>query len=278
MDTNDFCIKFSNVKDLDLRHTFLCGQCFRWEENESGSFYGVVGSKAVKVSLQDDVLIIEGDREENREFWNDYFDLNRDYGAIKTHLSSQDEFMAEAISFGWGIRILKQDLWESILSFIISQNNHIPRIKGCIRGLSESFGEPCTGITKEKNIAFGIPGPEKIATLNLDALAPIKLGYRASYILDCARYIVENGLPKDYEGLLKLKGVGPKVANCINLFALQAYDSFPVDVWVAKVMEKAYGLNPKKPKEIEEFGRKNFGKLGGFAQQYLFYYMRENKL
>lgn len=290
-------IIFHDVRDCNLEHIFKCGQCFRWEgvnngcpkfeynkasHNEIQRYVGIAGryTAIVEYDLLTKELTIIGSGSE--EFWRNYFDLDRDYGKIKETLISNDTKITEAINFGYGIRILNQDLWETILSFIISQNNNIPRIKGCINNLSIHFGEE---IPKSEEIsellnvdfkAYSLPSPETIAELEIEDLSPIRLGYRAKYIIKCARQVLENGLPVTYEELLTLTGVGPKVANCIALFGLSKRESFPIDVWVRRVMNHVYGLPEDDFRAISNFAASNFGVFGGYAQQYLFYYMREN--
>ena len=196
---------------------------------------------------------------------------DRDYTAIKTRLSEGDDIMKKACEYGYGIRILKQDLWETIVSFIISQNNNIPRIKGCIERLCDNFGEPIGNET----VRHDIPRPEVMAALSVEDLAPVRLGYRAKYLIETAKTVCEEGLPGDFDELSALCGVGPKVASCIALFGMQDYASFPIDVWVMKVMHELYGLPEGNKKAMAEFAAEHFGELGGFAQQYLFYYMRD---
>lgn len=289
-------IIFHDVRDCNLEHIFKCGQCFRWESVNNGCqkyeykedspkeiqrYIGIASKNTaiVEYELLTKELTIIGSGSE--EFWRSYFDLDRDYGKIKETLISNDTKITEAINFGYGIRILNQDLWETILSFLISQNNNIPRIKGCINNLSIYFGEE---IPESKEIgeilkadfkAYSIPSPETIAELEIDDLSPIRLGYRAKYIIESAKQVLENGMPQNYEDLLELKGVGPKVANCIALFGLSKRESFPIDVWVRRVMNHVYGLPEDDFKSISDFAASNFGILGGYAQQYLFYYMRE---
>lgn len=289
-------IIFHDVRDCNLEHIFQCGQCFRWESvsqglsspllknkvvGETQRYVGIANRHAAIVEYDTksrDLKIIGGGTE---EFWRSYFDLDRDYSEIKNTLISNDSTIAEAINFGDGIRILNQDLWETILSFLISQNNNIPRIKGCINNLSIHFGEE---IPESQEIgelinadfkAYSIPSPETIAELEIEDLAPIRLGYRAKYIIKSAKQVLENAMPQNYDDLLSLTGVGPKVANCIALFGLSKRESFPIDVWVRRVMNHVYGLPEDDFKAISDFAASNFGTLGGYAQQYLFYYMRE---
>ena len=329
-----------NIRDFDLDHIFQCGQCFRWERQPDGTYDGVAKGRIVNVRYELDagntgttaesvgatadasgdgrgmsngspsgkLTITPCTKEEFENIWRPYFDLDRDYAEIKRTLSDGDSVMAKASAYGYGIRLLKQDLWETIVSFIISQNNNIPRIKGCIERLCENFGEPISpgpasggteqtdiestsGYIKGANetsrttdqgqcdvtneIRYDIPTPEKLASLTEEDLAPVRLGYRAKYIIETAKTVCEKGLPSDFDELSALCGVGPKVANCISLFGMQDYASFPIDVWVMKVMHELYGIAEKDKKQMAEFAREKFGDLGGFAQQYLFYYMRD---
>jgi N-glycosylase/DNA lyase len=234
------------------------------------------------------------DDESDISFWNNYFDLDTDYGEIKQVLA-KDETIRRAIPFGHGIRILRQDPWETTVSFIISQNNNIPRIKRNIRDLSQLAGEKvvidnrtighATGsadqVNKDnlKGIAeddwYEIPSPEVLAQMTVEDLAPVRLGYRARYLIETAQCVCERGISVLYDDLDSLCGVGPKVASCIRLFGLDEISSFPIDVWVKRVMKELYGI--EKPSEMAAFAEKTFGEYGGIAQQYLFYYMRENK-
>ena len=278
------------IKDFDLKHIFECGQCFRWEKNSDGTYYGIAKERIVNVRYDEapaiaasqagclgqnggNLTITPCTKKEFEEIWRPYFDLDRDYGKIKKTLATGDEVMKKATEYGYGIRLLQQDLWETIVSFIISQNNNIPRIKGCIERLCNNFGEPVGSLSGRE--IHDIPSPETLADLSIEDLSPVRLGYRAKYIIETARTVCEKGLPEDFDELSELCGVGPKVANCISLFGMQDYASFPIDVWVIKVMHELYGLPEKDKKGMAAFARKTFGDLGGFAQQYLFYYMRD---
>ena len=266
-----------NVKDFNLKNIFDCGQCFRWKEEEDGSFTGVAFGRPVNMSFADGTLSIDNCTEDEfKNIWHDYLDLGRDYGEIKEKLCCCDDRMPEAIAAGPGIRILNQDLWEIIISFIISQNNNIPRIKGCIEKLSELFGE-CAGEYRGREW-FNLPSPEVLAGLTVEDLGPVKLGYRAKYLIGTAKAVMEKGLPENEEELLALPGVGPKVANCIELFGMGRMDSFPIDVWVMRVMNEVYGIEESDKKAMTNYAREHFGELGGIAQQYLFYYIREKNL
>ncbi|MCF0144106.1 MAG: DNA-3-methyladenine glycosylase 2 family protein [Firmicutes bacterium] len=243
--------------DFNLDRMLDCGQCFRWEKNDQGIW-----------ETPEDIKDISG-----------YFDLGRDYSKIRRKLSKNDPVMKEAIRAGKGIRILKQDRWETLLSFIISQNNNIPRIKGCISTLSETLGEKGQ-----------LPTPAVLARATVEDLAACRLGYRDKYLIETARQIEEDpefldrlakpevSSDEAAEVLQKLSGVGPKVANCIALFGLGKIDSFPIDVWMKRVMNQLYGIPENDVKAMKEYAAENFAPYGGIAQQYLFYYITHKEV
>lgn len=267
------------VKDFNLRHIFECGQCFRWDANSDGSYTIVAGDKVATLSMDyqnrektKGVLDIDtASREDFDEFWKDYLDLERDYGKIKTRLMESDPVMKKVIPFGGGIRILKQDPWEATVSFLISQNNNIPRIKNNIRDLTKLLGKFIG--TYNGREYFGIPTPEVLADVTEEDLAPLKLGYRAKYLVNTARDVSDKGMCIIRDDIQSLCGVGPKVANCISLFGLGNISSFPLDVWMKRTMEEMYGI--KEAKKMTQYADENFGEYAGIAQQYLFYYIRE---
>ena len=296
---------YEDVKDFNLDHIFDCGQCFRWSRQPDGSYTGIAMGKPVNVSLVEApagegrtllehgegqprlVLVIDNCSEDDFEkIWRGYLDLDRDYGAIKETLSASDEVMAKAICGGEGIRILKQELWETMVSFIISQNNNIPRIKGCIEKLARLFGEPAGEYGGVEY--YNVPSPEIMAELNAEDLAPVRLGYRAPYLVETAKQVVAKGgidavaaelaaagTPEEAcEYLRGFQGVGPKVASCIALFGLGRLEAFPIDVWVRRVMNRLYGIDEKDIKGMNAYAAEHFGVNGGIAQQYLFYYIR----
>ncbi len=285
------CIYVEGVRDFRLKDIFDCGQCFRWNAREDGSYSGVAFGRAVNVNyIRDDnsgegtLVIRNSNLEDFEKIWKKYFDLERDYGEIKSQLSENDTVMAGAIAFGEGIRILNQDEWETLISFILSQNRNIPLIKKSIEEISRRYGKPVEDENGEIKYAF--PEPEVLAALSEEDLADCRLGYRARYVLETAGTVASDSAElykktgESYESAFKylngLCGVGPKVANCILLFSMEKYESFPIDVWVRRLMSVLYGTDPENLKEIRECAEKNFGRLGGFAQQYLFYYAREN--
>lgn len=271
-----------------MDHIFDCGQCFRWTKETDGTYTGVAHQRVVNVGLtvqehESGLLTIKNcTNAEFQDIWEDYFDLKRDYGEIKRKLSIKDPIMAEAIGYGSGIRILKQDKWETLISFIISQNNNIPRIKGCIESLCTNFGDEMT--TFKGKTYFTFPSFDRLAALEDGDLDCCKLGYRAGYILKTAKAVAEDGgraleatetqSPEEaFAYLTGLSGVGPKVANCILLFSMSKYDAFPIDVWVKRVMNRLYNIDEKDQKSMEAFASDHFSPWSGMAQQYLFYYI-----
>ncbi len=275
----------TGLKDFDLKHIFDCGQCFRWNADGDGSYIGVARGRALRIKQSGDTLTLYDTSEKDFEsVWRGYFDLDRDYGEIKKKLAS-DDVMRAAVLYGGGIRILNQDLWETVVSFIISASNNIPRIKGIIERLCAAFGKE---IEYGGEIYYSFPDFEALARLTPEDLAPIRAGFRDKYIIDAARRFASGDIDEKYirsldaEGakkeLMRINGVGNKVANCILLFGLSHTEAFPVDVWIKRIMEYCYFDGEESIEAISRFALERFGDLGGFAQQYLFFYARENKI
>ncbi len=276
-------IIISNLEHFHPVHTFLCGQCFRWEQEEDGSFTGVAGGRVINIKADGtDACISNCSEEDFNSFWRKYLGLDTDYGAIKAALSG-DEHLDRAMEFGHGIRLLNQEPFECLISFVISTQNQIPRIKKIIKRLCELFGDK---ISWQGRDYYTFRDCHALAALTEDALAPINAGYRAAYILDAARKVAcgeidltaISALPTAAAKaeLMKIKGVGPKVADCTMLFSLQKGDAFPVDVWVQRIVRQLYLGESATLKQISEFAGERFGANSGIAQQYLFYYAREN--
>ncbi|HHU17196.1 MAG TPA: DNA glycosylase [Clostridiales bacterium] len=273
------------IKDFHLNHIFDNGQCFRWNKETDGSYTGVAFRKVVNIDYcNGDIIINNTSLMDFNEYWKDYLDLERDYSAIKDKLAKNDIEMKKAISFGYGMRILKQEKWETLISFIISQNNNIPRIKKCIESLCANYGSPIEEYRGK--IHFTFPKMEELAQLDVGDLALCRLGYRTDYIIKAARQVaLDEGKTLNsldtateeeaYEYLLSLSGVGPKVANCIMLFSMQKYARFPLDVWIKRVMNQIYNIEKGNTKMMQKYAAEHFGEYGGIAQQYLFYYARE---
>ena len=261
---------FNGIKDLDLEQTFECGQCFRWNREEDGSYTGIAEGYPANMKLEGDTLVIEGLG--TREFWEDYLDLGCDYEALKRVLcEGEGEIMPEAVRCGSGIRILRQDLWESTVDFIISQNNNIPRIKGCIERLCETAGEPAGEF--RGRMWYQVPGPEKLALMRVEDLKPVRLGYRDKYLIETAKQWLEME-DECRRDVGQFTGVGPKVGARIRLLGLHDLKSFPIDVWVKRLMNRFYGFEEKDKAGMERFAMEHFGDYAGLAQQYLFYYIR----
>lgn len=261
------------VRDLDCRQIFECGQSFRWTEDPAGWWYGIAGGRMVAVRNDDSFLYIKGASSEDvRNYWVQYFDLARDYGALKKDFAVRDSFLAQAVVCGHGIRILKQEPFEMLISFIISANNNIPRIRGCIERLCQNFGE-AVACPWEARTFYTFPKPEVLAAATPEEVSvKCHTGYRSSYIVNSARRYLETG--GDFANLRAYPGVGPKVEACIALFSGLRTDAFPVDVWVRRVLEELYFDHRPTEKEISAFVSEYFGEMAGFAQQYLFYWRR----
>ncbi len=285
----EICYKNRNViltgvKDFNLAHIFECGQAFRWNLQDDGSYVGVAKGYALKISQNNNtVTFYDTSLEDFENIWYDYFDLSTDYSKIKQKLS-RDSVLKNAIPYGDGIRILKQEFWETVVSFIISASNNIPRIKKIVELLCENFGEEIEYMGK---IFYTFPDFNTISKLSLDDLSVIRSGFRDKYIKSAAEFFASGEISENsFEGLntknakkllMSIYGVGSKVSDCILFFGLSRTDSFPVDVWIKKIMQTLYFNNKEiNNSVIEEFALNRFGNLSGFAQQYLFFYAREN--
>ena len=273
------------IKDFEPKHIFECGQCFRWDKEEDGSYTGVANRKILNVKLEGDTLILDNTNlDDYHRIWHNYFDMDRDYSAIKAELAQMDEHLYNATIFGQGMRILNQDTFEIVISFIISARNAIPMIKRSVAFLSKALGEEIGEYRGKKYYAF--PTPKALSSCDVQVLIDSKVAFRKGYIRD-ASYIQHSlqmdmyklrNLPTDMarKELMTIPGVGPKVSDCILLFGLSKYDVFPVDVWVQRVMHEFYIEKEMKDlKKIREFGIDMFKDKSGIAQQYLFYYARE---
>lgn len=255
-------------QELNLSDTLDCGQCFRWSKQNENEFIGVVQNKVIKLKqTQEEIMFYETSKQDFYSFWINYFDLETDYKAIHKELSF-DETIKTSLEYAGGIRILKQPCFETLCSFIISQNNNIPRIKGCIDKLCRKFG---THIIDDY---YSFPTAEVLASLEKQDLQGLSLGYRDDYILDCAKKVVNNEINLEEiktldinearEKLRLIKGVGPKVAECALLFGFYRVEAFPIDTWIKKVLK--YYYEDGFPKKAEPYA--------GIAQQYLFHYIR----
>ena len=273
---------------FELADVFECGQCFRWNKEENGSYTGVFHKNVINVEKNGDVITFKGVCEGNIEkICTQYFDLERDYSKIRNELSKIDDNLKNSIEYGKGIRILNQDLWETIISFIISANNNIPRIKLIIDRLSKSYGQKIEWDGKEY---YTFPTAEELKNVKVEDFRKLGLGFRDIRLYETTKMVLNKEVDLDNlknmstekarEELLKLSGVGPKVADCILLFSdLKRFDVFPIDVWVRRVMNELYIKKEDETKvtkkEIQAIADSKFGNLQGLAQQYLFYWKRE---
>ena len=278
-----------NVKSFEPKHIFECGQCFRWEEEPNGSYTGIVKNNVINVEKVENTITFSSFGADNlKELVTDYFDLNRNYEEIKEKLAKIDKYLANSIEYGSGIRILNQDLWETIISFIISANNNIPRIKGIINKISQKYGNKIEWKGKDY---YTFPTVESLSKASVEDLRNLGLGFRDVRVYETTHKILEKQVDleelhqekdtqKVRDTLLTLSGVGPKVADCILLFStLKRFDVFPIDVWVRRVMNELYIKNEDETKvnkrEIEKLAKEKYGNLEGLAQQYLFYWKRD---
>ena len=283
--------KILNQESFELEDIFECGQCFRWNVEDDGSYTGVVRNSVINVAKNKNEIIFKGtfngNEEDFKKFIRYYFDLDTNYNDIKEKLSNIDDYLKIATKFGSGIRILNQDLWECIISFIISANNNIPRIKKIIERISEKYGNE---INFNGKVYYSFPTPEKLAQATVNDLRDLGTGFRDIRIYNTTNMILTkeidlekiskmNSTEEMREELLKLDGIGPKVADCILLFSsLKRIDVFPIDVWVRRVMNELYIHNENEEKvnkkEITKLAQDKFLGIPGLAQQYLFYWKR----
>lgn len=279
-------IEITELEDFDLFQTMLCGQCFHFEVIDKERIALVAGGRLV-IARQPEMgtLILEDmTMDEYERYFRHYFDLDRDYAVIKDRLLKEDELLKTSIESMNGVRILNQDFLETLISFIISQNKQIPHIKKIVAGISEKYGEYVGSVGDRQFYSF--PDSNRIGKITEDELRELKTGFRAPYIMDAIEQCLDGRITEEklresstdecIAKLMEIKGVGSKVANCVALFSLEKRDAFPVDVWIKRIMESIYFHEDTKKEIIEEFAKKKYGEYGGYAQQYLFFYGREN--
>jgi N-glycosylase/DNA lyase len=260
----------AGTTELDLIKTFECGQCFRWNADESGEYTGVAFGHAATLFAENGKVFIDTDADA-MPMWREYFDLEVDYEAIRLGFDAGN-YLRECAEFGKGIRILRQEPWEALCSFIISQCNNIPRIKKIVETLCSGFGTP---IEHRGKTLYTFPTAEVLASLEAEDLSPLRCGYRAPYIISAARAVTEGKIDLEalcgaefneaIAALKSLEGVGPKVANCAALFGLHQMSGFPIDVWMKRALKEHFA---------PDFDPKTLGEYAGLAQQYIFYYAR----
>ena len=283
----DNLVILEDVENFDAKAIFTCGQAFRWYEEKNGSFTTVHLGRVLNVLNEDDKVIFKGTNlEEFNEIWIDYFDLNTDYQSIRKSLAN-NKILANAMEYGKGIRILNQNHFEMLISFIISANNMIPRIRKSIEVISMRYGKFICQDENRKYYSF--PTVDELSKATVEELREFaKVGFRDKRIFDTVNMIKNENIDFDgfenletdnlREELLRFSGVGNKVADCIMLFSYKRGEVFPVDVWIKRVMEELFIKEETPVKKISKEADRIFGKYAGYAQQYLFYYGREEKL
>lgn len=275
-------------EDFNLKETLECGQCFHFNSIDENEYVLTAYDNMLHIRQDEKQLIFYNtDEEQYQKLWKRYFDLERDYGSIKKELLKKDDKLEEAITAMSGVRILNQEFFETLISFIISQNKQIPHIKKIVADISESYG---TYKGEVKGIPmYAFPKVSQLRRAGLEDLKELKTGFRAPYIYDAVSRVYEGSISYDelvkldsaagIEKMCEIKGVGNKVASCVSLFALGKRDSFPIDVWIKRIMEYLYFDGEEVSKDnIARLAKERFGELGGYAQQYLFYYGKTVKL
>ena len=281
--TRGSAIQIHDVTDFNLSHTLESGQSFRWYPRD-GQYYGVIECRLLRIHQEDRTLIVESSAEEDftclQAHLCHYLDLNRDLPKILKAVD-RDSHIHQAIKAYWGMRILNQELWECLVSFILSQNNNVPRIKGIIQRLSARFGEK---IALDDHVDHSFPSSEALAEAGVEALCDCGTGYRAPYVWSVSAAIAEGTLDLENlkrlpyavakQELMQFKGIGEKVADCVCLFSLGHMEALPIDVWVKRIIEQIYLGRQASIHEIRKFGEDYFGEHLGYAQQYLFHHAR----
>lgn len=277
--SNQRQICIQHLTDFNLKFTLESGQSFRWNRVDD-AYFGVVEAQILKIQQRGDTLIIDSSKGEpiSTSHLHHYLDLHRDLGSILAAVNV-DAYIERAINRFWGMRLLNQELWETIASFILSQNNNMARIRSIIQLLSERFGQK---LAFDGYVDYTFPLPQTLADAGVDEIFACGTGYRARYLWNAASTVANGELeletlkrmdyPEAKQELMKLEGIGEKVADCICLFSLGHLTALPVDVWIKRIFERVYLRKRATPREIQEFAKNYFGEFVGYAQQYLFHY------
>ncbi len=272
------------ASEFDAAKIFDCGQCFRFNKTQDGFYQGVAFGKVLRVAQNENSVILKSSSIKDYEnIWQSFFDMKTDYASIKEQLKT-DEVIIRATEIGSGIRILRQELWECLISFIVSQNNNIPRIKKIIESLCTNYGDKLDFDGQE---FYAFPTPEKLASAELEEFKALGAGYRDEYISLAARSVASgkvdlksiSHLPtaEARKELLSLKGIGGKVADCILLFGMHRTEVCPHDVWVKRIFSEKYHIENINEKKGYALAWSKWGNYAGIAQQYLFFAEREAK-
>ena len=273
-------VVINNINNLDLDNTICCGQIFRYEKLEDDSYIVILKDRVVKLKYIDNKLYVDSNNMDNIEnVIREYLDLDRDYISIIENIKECDDVLGKYLDKSIGLKMIKQDPIECIVSYIISQNNSVRNIKNSLDLISYKFGDKVMFLDKEYYL---FPSIDKLSKISLDEFRECKVGFRDRYLVDIISDIVENRLNVNYifemnsedslRYLMSFRGIGMKVASCILLFAYQKYDVYPIDTWVKKYMDTNYGI--KDEKRIKEFCKEKYGEYSGLAIQYMFNGMR----
>ncbi len=308
--SEDKNVIIEDAKDFDIEDILECGQCFHFtrlddkdyelmaygrylhirqleektDKKNKGKVKKDTGSFDEKNSSR--IVLYNTSMEDYNEIWSRYFDMEVDYSDIKNKVLTSDERLKEAVMAKAGIRILKQDFFETLISFIISQNKQIPHIKQIVHTISERYGDKI--LLSDERAVYTFPSVDRLYDVSEDELRECKVGFRAPYIRDAVCKVYSGEISEEKlrvmsfkdarEALMTIKGVGEKVANCVLLYGLSFTNAFPVDVWMKRIMEYMYFGEDTKKEIIESFAYEKYGEYAGYAQQYLFYYGREKGL
>ncbi|MDY3828367.1 MAG: DNA-3-methyladenine glycosylase [Clostridium sp.] len=281
----DNYVVLEGVKNFNIKQVVECGQCFRWKKVTDSNYIGVAYGRVIEVVQEGDkVQILNTTEEDFKNIWQDYFDFNRDYSEVKDKLID-DELLKKSMEFGYGVRVLNQEPFEILISFIISARNSIPVISKTINNISKKYG---TKLQYKGEDYYTFPTIEQLSIATEDDIRETGASFRSKYIVDTVRRLKDGELSLEeimalnddecHTKLQEFKGVGAKVADCVMLFSMKKTSAFPVDVWVKRAMIYFYDAKDSSLNKIRIFARDRFGELSGFAQQYLFYYARENKI
>lgn len=273
-------VKIKNIKNFNLNDTVTCGQIFRYQKEEDDSYTIILKDRVINVKYDGNNLYVDSNNEENlKELILKYFDLDRDYSKINKILVEKDNSIKEIVESCTGLKMINSYPFETIISYIISANNSVPSIKKSVDMISQNYGDKISFRGKDYYL---FPTPEKLKGITASEYRKCSVGFRDKYIEEIVKVInndpnyLENFNHIDslssFEILLKEKGIGPKVASCILLFAYQKFDVFPVDTWVKKVMKEKYNVEGEK--NIREQAKKIYGEYSGIAIQYMFHYGR----
>ncbi len=281
----DNYVVLEGVKNFNIKQVVECGQCFRWKKVTDSNYIGVAYGRVIEVVQEDDkIQILNTTEEDFNNIWQEYFDFNRDYSEVKDKLID-DELLKKSMEFGYGVRVLNQEPFEILISFIISARNSIPVISKTINNISKKYG---TKLQYKGEDYYTFPTIEQLSIATEDDIRETGASFRSKYIVDTVRRLKDGELSLEeimalnddecHTKLQEFKGVGAKVADCVMLFSMKKTSAFPVDVWVKRAMIYFYDAKDSSLNKIRIFARDRFGELSGFAQQYLFYYARENKI